>query len=131
MTWRQFAAALPLLARQRGCTAEEAVALVVACPGPQLNSETGGTGRQSSFSGRGGGSLSGSRPGSVLGGGSDAGLSCESPGDEAAAAGTPRIVGGFTPTKRSPREGSQSGRRSSGGAGAGPSSGRRRSPSGR
>ena len=129
MTWRQFATALPLLARTRGCAADECLALVAACPGPQLNSESGGTGRQSSFTGR-SGSLNGSRPASVTGaseeewqagggdggggggeGGADDEVCCSPSGS-----GGRRSVGGFTPLRRPSVDGAgQHGQRASGG----------------
>lgn len=96
MTWRQFAAALPMLARKRGCPAADAAARVAACPGPQLNSEAGGSGRQSSFTGR-SGSLSGSRPASVAAGSEGEG----SEGEEGSQGSRPgSIVGGFIPVRR-------------------------------
>lgn len=96
MNWRQFARALPMLARQRGFPADDAIALVAACPGPQLNSEASTSRRLSSFTGR-SGSLSGSRPPSVLAGSDAAGTD-----DETASVGSHgrAQVGAFTPTKR-------------------------------
>ena len=108
MSYRQFAAALPLLARQRGCAPADAAALVAACPGPQLNSELGGTGRQSSFTGR-AGSAAGSRPASVAGSELEAGAEAGADDDARSVGshGGGRQVGGFvrTPTRRSRDEG--------------------------
>lgn len=97
MSWRQFARALPMVARQRGWQPDEAASLVAACPGPQLNSEASTSRRQSSFTGR-SGSYSGSRPPSVPASSDAAGTD-----DETASVGshgTPGRVGAFTPTKR-------------------------------
>lgn len=107
MNWRQFASALPLLARARGWTPQELVNLVAACPGPSLNSEAAAaSGRQSSFTGR-SGSFSGSRPASFSGGSRPASAAGASEdGDrEAGGAGAERrgsggSVGGFTPLRR-------------------------------
>lgn len=114
MNWRQFARALPMLARQRGWQPEEAHSLVAACPGPQLNSEASTSRRQSSFTGR-SGSYSGSRPASVTAGSDVGGGEDTDETSSAGSHGTAGRVGAFTPTKR----GSSSRRLSGGSAGGG------------
>lgn len=100
MSWPQFAQALPQLARTRGCPAQQAVTLVAACPGPQLNSEAGGSGRQSSFTGRSGswaGSRAPSQPSSEAGS-----LASERErDDDSQSVSSQGRVGSFTPTRRS------------------------------
>jgi hypothetical protein len=114
MSWRQFASAVPLLARKRGWPPADVVARIAACPGPQLNSEAGGSGRQGSFTGRSGslpGSYavsvgSGSRPPSVAAASEDGGGASD---DERGSAGGSRpgsTVGGFTPLRRPSQGGS-------------------------
>lgn len=102
MSWPQFAHALPQLARTRGCPAQQAVAKVAACPGPQLNSEAGGSGRQSSFTGRSGswaGSRAPSQPSSEAGSLASERERGERDDDSLSVSSQGR-VGAFTPTRR-------------------------------